>query len=652
MGKIIGLLVVLLTSDAFAQDDVMKAIVKKEAVPAQKEKKPIQANVAAVERYERTTPTPQSEVSAALKFACEMSKQNPEKAQTLRFFSTYNIPENKQEEIFYELSFWIHSMVAPGFNIVAPPKRVPYSPTLYYVYFDDYGWLRESWEFVAKIEPYFRAPWVHFEDLNNLRLATVGNSIVRADWFIMNTSDTTRQFDVNDENILYYILQYGKGKEPKNLKEFQDLWGVDLKDARDRGLDSAAILKSYIVSRHNRQLLRNRTATGYYWETFDVKNETRERDYIENLFPDDNARDASEAIASNGVGLQTYLLVAFDKGKDKRVEFGDPTVVKSIRDPHGDVRVRTARSCVTCHAEGIISFKHELRRLLTEDKKFCVELAARKKEIQLEIQRFYFGPIEDFVEDDKIFFKRAMKQVNCQTPIDNTIMFNNVMLEYDKPVDLDAAARECGVSVDIFTQRIQLSVSGRLVDLLKPNSTIPRTVWENPVINAGTFGHAMLFVSAIQKKDIEKFLGKQGALNPTIPQRLNRKVEPAKTQPATVKKQEEKIVNTVPQVPQETKKLHKAKLKAGSFIWAEKDKIPEEAMRELWFRRFYEYDWTPGATQMLTERNVLVEDEYRTKASNNSLWRKIRFLTTLSSGNKVEIRWYATENDLMIEGDK
>src|SRR5690606_36998888 len=140
---------------------------------------------------------------------------------------------------------------------------------------------------------------------------------------------------------------------PDTLEEYQKLWQVDINKIREvlkierRGVVDYG---NSGVSRHNRLLLGSRTELGYYWESQDSKVE----DYVENIFSEE--KDAGEIINSHRNGLQVYLLV---NANNERVDFADNALVIDKSDPQ-DVRVRTAKSCVICHAGGINPVNDEI----------------------------------------------------------------------------------------------------------------------------------------------------------------------------------------------------------------------------------------------------------------------------------------------------
>ncbi len=403
------------------------------------------------------------------------------------YFTTYSIPQRwkvkgvevpLRREAEWALSFVVNSCAsfrAEGY--VEKPKRVPGSKTLWYVNVRDYGWVREDLDAVFAIQPYFLAPLTSGKE----------NAVIfRADWFIANAMDVTKQDDRGIKDVVYYILQYGKGNEPKNADDFRKAWLVDVKTIREQRLETGTIVDAGEsgVSQHTRQLRRGRTVAGYYWESRDVKthdldlDKVKSRDFIEDLFA--NQFDAGEYIASKKSGLQTYLLTAGVNDKFKEVKFGDPTVVIDRQDTH-DPRVRTGKGCVVCHSMGIIPYTNAVRDLFRSG----VDLRSKSYDLYRELKAFYLRNDGSEVEDDNRLFERAVKQCNGLEPAENAKVFLHVYewYVYEK-VTLQQAAYEWGVSVADYKKAIRPTTTGRLSQLYY-GRPMPREVWDS--VNAGGY---------------------------------------------------------------------------------------------------------------------------------------------------------------------
>jgi len=397
--------------------------------------------------------------------------------------------------VYYSLSFTVHSLSSK--NIKAIPRRVPDSPEMFYIDIRNYGWTVEAWEQVSLLDPYYREPWITYEmneeDYARYQLyrKNYGNFIVKAVWFIINTTDTMKQVDFDIKDPLYYTLLYAGRTIPSNVNEFRAAWGVDKafeEEAKKFNLINGRLVDHGAsgVARHNRVLARVRTLFGSFNETSDVKNNTGKRDLLENQEPNTlahSARDASEIISHNPVGLQVHFLA---NAKGERVDFADPGVAWD-RSEREDIRIKTARSCMMCHAIGLNPSIDGMRELLKEGK---VELYSYDKDFQLALEQFYTTEYGLFLKDDNELFARTMKRINGLEPAQNSFIFRTLTKWYELPVNIEQAALDCGLEVEDFKKKVQPSISGRLGSLFNKDGKIPRETWD--AVNGGAFGNAML----------------------------------------------------------------------------------------------------------------------------------------------------------------
>lgn len=297
------------------------------------------------------------------------------------------------------LSFVIHSL-SYGLNIF-PPEYTPVSETLMYVDIRNYGWTPEAWDIISLADPYFVEPAISYERATALQLLTIdrtsdkqkkirGFPIVRADWFITHLTDTSKQVDIDEKAVpLYYVLLYAETGIPKNIDEYRKFWAIDPKvlQSKQGRLNGHLVVDGKSgVAIHNRQLVRARTNIGYHYETSDVKNSVKDRDFIEILQEGvltRDVKDASEIITSNFVGMQVYFLT---DGKGNRVEEGAGSVV-SNKLHSVDTRVKTARSCMECHSYGLNKAENSWEKVLSNN---LLKLKNTDYEKAKKAQAFYF----------------------------------------------------------------------------------------------------------------------------------------------------------------------------------------------------------------------------------------------------------------------
>lgn len=466
---------------------------------------------------------PNAEVDAAILF---LRKVKPDDRPFIRFFTTYAVPPNLREQTVLTLSFVIHSLVAVGDNsklgyhplavqkndVFTPLQNVPGSQTLWWIDLRDYNWTVDAWEIVSSADGYFVEPIIN--QVNNQILTQIvgtPNVILRADWFIVQATDTAKQDDLGLGFNIYDTLIFAQLKRPPaNRDEWVTLFtGIrDLNESRLLGNEYGTIVtNSAIVSRANRFLFSYSTETGYLYETFDIKNQQGRRDFIEGLLqfkgnpPGNNDFDAGELIASNPLYMQVYAII---DAQGNLINQADPTVVRHATDITGDVRVRKAYSCMDCHGDGIIPAENTLKDLLKGGGKLHIQ----DEDVAEKIQRtFLTNGFETSVDRSNGLYAAGMSRVNGLTPEKNGFNFLAVSRFYVDPVDIKKAAMECGVTIDQFKARLNGRVTGRLALLVTQGTPIPRNIWESPGRDGipGTFQQAMFILNGIDYAEQQDF---------------------------------------------------------------------------------------------------------------------------------------------------
>lgn len=460
-----------------------------------------------------------TEVEAASKFLAKMPKQE---AEHIRFFTTYAMPKEYRTKCVLALSFWIHSLMGTNPNDkldnvgyfkplatfvdseddgdvfldkLVEHQKVPGSETLWWIDLRDYNWTAQAWENVAEQDGYFRQPMVGHRAFNYMRLIA-GNAVLRADWFIVHTSDPQRQI-IAGRKPLYYELLYAKHKKrPTTLEEFKKVWKI-FDDSLEFG---SVVTKSRAVAQHNRFITGERTLLGYYYQTYDVLTSEGKRDYVENPpINQPEVFDAGESIATNQLHLQVYFLTE----GDDRVEFGNPDAVTDTTSWATNKKtVHIARSCVSCHGVGI----NPVENTLDDSIKAGLQLNFKdyNKYRKIKAQQLQEERFEQKIKDDQELYARAVKNANGLTPERNARIFVEIINWYDRPLTIKQAALECGVTVEEF-KKVGIGISGRLHQLVTGIRKLPRVLWESPGKDgvAGHFAQAMILLNGESYKEYE-----------------------------------------------------------------------------------------------------------------------------------------------------
>lgn len=198
------------------------------------------------------------------------------------------------------------------------------------------------------------------EVLSNFTGARV--PVMQADWFARHAS----------ESPLYDVLL----RLPANIEDLERRMGIDVhQEIRAMRLIRAGFLAdSSGVSDHNRMLERfDLPRGGYYWRSYDFAGSEGMQSLV--LHPDGPAEmgttvsgtsafehDGGEMIFSLPNGMQGYYL---SEANGRRLAEGPTSIVSFRERPIGrGIEIVNARSCFSCHENGIISKTDELRQFI------------------------------------------------------------------------------------------------------------------------------------------------------------------------------------------------------------------------------------------------------------------------------------------------
>lgn len=440
----------------------------------------------------------------------------------IKYLSYYAVPKELREDFILSTSFALHSLVGATVdadhnnagsyypiaikkdNKFIPVQRVGSNETLYWIDIRDYNWTLDAWEKVAVLDGYFVEPIVQHPTNSALRLMG-GNAIVRGDWFLRHSLDTTRQQDNQIQDIIYYNLLYAQTGIPKNSDEYRKIWGLDIAKSQKLGNEYAVITENltHTVNRSSqRALFYYRTESGFLYESFDYLNNRGKRNIVESFFRQQKVggrpdfRDAGELFGTNTVQMIHYLLV---NDKDAVVNFGDPTAVRHLGDMVNDARVRTPHSCIDCHAAGPLPSENVIKDFIEDGASYYLY---DKKDYNRVKRTLLSERFEESLEDSQAIFARALLKVNGCTPSENIKAYTQSVRWYDQPVGLEQAAFECGVTVEEFKGKIlekENRFGSSLKRLCKSGVPIPRDFWESPSVDGipGGFQQAMIYMNGL-----------------------------------------------------------------------------------------------------------------------------------------------------------
>lgn len=306
------------------------------------------------------------------------------------------------------------------------------------------------------------APWL--DPVANKALYTkccTSFPMYRLDWFISN---------VIVPPVYYDLLGLGK-----NIKDFEKLVFADEDLAKKAHAQDKAVVIASIVARNNRTLIRSPTFTGgYIWSSNDSLKSVDDRDYTKFIL--DNKFDATEDIASLPNGLQVYFLT---DGRGNRLDAADPNI--AIDNTAVDRIVRTGRSCMVCHADGIRPINDEIRSLtrkLQDPRQ--VQLLITRKEDAFRIDDLFSSDLDEQIIKDQNYYRAAVaKATGLQSEVVAKSL-NEIYTNYiERLLTIEDVSREMGINVNGLDAYIKASKDNVILGLLKtPNRPVRRDQWE------------------------------------------------------------------------------------------------------------------------------------------------------------------------------
>lgn len=285
---------------------------------------------------------------------------------------------------------------------------------------------------INKQEVLASAPWINADIVADFISLTQSEApVLRADWFVINATLPP---------TYYNFLKLGK-----SLDDFEKFAFTDLKMAEEaRSQDKAVILMSG-VTRNNRRVRRSPSfaGSGYYWQSFDVINSTKNNRILEDLLSD--KFDATELVASLPNGLQSYFLA-----NGQKVRQDAAPIDIAIDSTSVDRVVRSGRSCMICHAEGVKPIEDEVRALNKwNPQQAGVKLLITKENDSYQIDDLFGSDLDRIVINDQQRFADAVAiATGYKTPIQNAKAYAAI---YDQYAEIlmtkESVARDLGLTL-------------------------------------------------------------------------------------------------------------------------------------------------------------------------------------------------------------
>lgn len=255
---------------------------------------------------------------------------------------------------------------------------------------------------------------------------------------------------------------------PDNREKFYNAERLDLRTAQ-----VVAVVKDDLsVSKHPRKAARVKTADGRVaWVSMGYENCRGVNDSV--AHPTNFTCDYNEIMIEMKNGLDMYA--AFDGKTGNRLggsAFGErdlPTTVVEDFTPTGP-QVLLGVSCVSCHKSGARPLDHAA--------KFAeLDFMNAKEPYSALFAKYSKDEAARRSHQDSERWTAALKSLVGIDPESNQKAWRSLIASYDRPVTIEVAARELGVSIDVL-RRLGGGSRGALADLAN-GAVVSRSDWEN-----------------------------------------------------------------------------------------------------------------------------------------------------------------------------
>ena len=446
---------------------------------------------------------PQSELHAA-RLDLERNVAPVERATT-RYVSFYPLVANRRAAARDVLSFVLNSVSRA--TVLIRPEVVPGSEgSLLRVSLARYGLPAEEWERLASRDPYWHlrtevldptasvggkratravftdGGWLDLDEARTLReLSHSSGALLRGDFFLRQATTTL-------DGGAYYRLAGIAQTEAEFLRTI----GIDSAVVDRLQADEGANLLYSLVTFKLRRIVRRAGPLGGVWQTYDVNASTAERDPFRNPFA--FTYDAGEYIVAKKNGLHLFAL--FDANGQRQDTVPD-VIAKDASEPRGPGIVVPMISCVRCHVEdGLRPFVNDQQRLLSSH----VALVSDDPRVVERLAAFYDTNLGKRLLRDREDYAAAVGAcTEGRTPAEIAALLAEFIAEYaDRPVTIEQAARELGLSVEQLQRALRVSHDPALLALVA-GLAIQRQQWEASFAEAALL--AAPLVSSSQPKE-------------------------------------------------------------------------------------------------------------------------------------------------------
>jgi hypothetical protein len=307
---------------------------------------------------------------------------------------------------------------------ISRPEAIDPDRVVYRIDIRDYGWDRA----IDVDGATFDDGWEAIVAASAFAVELEGDEIDT----IKDESGTTIPYLFSDALIeqasvgeLYYALI----DVPETKDELLAALQIDIQDNFDRAIavragftDSAISRQDRVVERHPQGLGGNRV----FWDSFDFgAGGNGESIFVD---PFDFNEGGSQSLFSLNNGLHGYVI--FDDAGRRQAETN-----LLFDSQQNDFVVRSAVSCMSCHAQGLLGFRDEVRGFALDNP---LELNADELELLREVYPSA-DEMDDILESDRRFYRGALDRAGVPAGT-RTDPVSDSFLRFQRDVKLEVAA--------------------------------------------------------------------------------------------------------------------------------------------------------------------------------------------------------------------
>jgi hypothetical protein len=320
---------------------------------------------------------------------------------------------------------------------IANPRPVDPGRTILRIDIRDYSWGGHVWAQLLRSYPHALIP--DTPEAEACITITDGQlPWVRADWFVATVSRPP---------LYHQVLQL-----PELERTLESQLHIELEENIRQERVARAGFNSSGISRNNRLIERHSSPHGSYWRSYDFSaNSGRRNLFSHPLGPGRDEAffqpDGGETIFTLPNGMFAFLLL---DSNGRRLDKAPIAIVSDPRRP--DRSVENGVSCMSCHARGLIPKVDQVRAHVASNRvAFSPSEAAT-------VTALYppEGKMAVLFAQDNERFRQAVEKTGSQLTATEPVTI--LVQQYERELDLTAAATELGLVPAVLSQRLSASV--------------------------------------------------------------------------------------------------------------------------------------------------------------------------------------------------